>query len=73
MQPLVHYYEDVTVGVSVTVKGDAAEGIEQEIREFDEFAKTRLGEPLAKPEAAIVRTYIAWRLGMDKGQEQKNG
>ena len=61
------------MGITVTLDGEAAPEIDAEVERFNEFARTRLGEPLARPEAAIVRTYIAWRLGLDKKQEQKSG
>jgi hypothetical protein len=69
MSARVHGKEHVmgiTVRCDTPLNTTVAEAIDEEMAEFNEFARTRLGEALAKPEAAIVKTYIAWKLGLDR-------
>ena len=40
------------------------ENAHSEIEEFNSFAVKVLGEALARPERAIIKTYIAWKLGL---------
>jgi hypothetical protein len=45
------------------------QAVDKELDTFNSFSVEKLGEPLANPERAILKTYFAWKLGM--GQEQK--
>ncbi len=77
----------VEVKITGTIKVDrrsAEETVNAEIADFSKFAAENLGEPLARAEAAIVKTYIGWKLGfhetnvlgntgLDREKEQGNG
>jgi hypothetical protein len=43
--------------------------VDRDLDTFTQFMEQRGGEGLARPERAIVKTYLAWKLGL--AQEQK--
>lgn len=38
--------------------------VDADLKDFGVFMEMKLGEGLAKPERAIVKTYLAWKLGL---------
>ena len=45
--------------------------VDQDLEQFSAFCSSGLGEPLVPAERAILKTYIAWKLGL-ASTEKKN-
>ena len=43
--------------------------VNKSIDTFDRFMQDRGNDPLARPERAVIKTYLAWKLGL--AQEQR--
>lgn len=43
--------------------------VNRDLDTFEAFMRGHTGDPLARPERAIIKTYLAWKLGLH--QEQK--
>jgi hypothetical protein len=43
--------------------------VDDELKKFDEWFQGLGNDPLVKGERAIIKTYLAWKLGVVHGQE----
>jgi hypothetical protein len=41
--------------------------VDQDISQFNDWFQTKGNEALARSEYAIIKTYLAWKLGLAKG------
>ena len=44
--------------------------VDRDLSAFEVFMQERVGDGLARPERAIIKTYLAWKLGLGQEQEQ---
>lgn len=47
--------------------------VDRDLAEFAEFMRSISSEGLAHPELAILKTYLAWKLGLGTEEEQDAG
>lgn len=52
------------VQVRIEDDGHVEAQVDADLADFNKFCADRLGEPLALPERAIIKTYLAWKLGI---------
>jgi hypothetical protein len=55
-------------------EADARELVEgvvnRDLEAFGSFMEGHTGDPLARPERAIIKTYLAWKLGLHQEQAE---
>ena len=55
--------------LKVTVEGEVSSyevTVDEDIADFNEFFKSLGNDPIIKSEYAILKTYLAWKLGLVK-------
>lgn len=55
-------------GLESYSKEELARGMDFEVREFEEWFRKQGNSPLIGHERAILKTYIAWKTGCEKGK-----
>lgn len=58
--------EDWLVSEEPSDRAAARESVDLDIEGFDTFFRSIGNEPLTRPEKAIIKTYLAWKLGLVK-------
>lgn len=57
------------MNLDVVIKGEGGtieETVDADIREFDEFFRSLGNDPVTRPEKSIIKTWVAWKLGLMK-------
>jgi hypothetical protein len=47
-------------------KTPVEQDVDEDIRQFNEWFQTLGNDPLSRPERAIIKTYLAYKLGLVK-------
>lgn len=58
--------EDWLVTEEPADRVSAEESVNTDIQSFNDFFQGLGNEPLTRPEKAIIKTYLAWKLGLVK-------
>jgi hypothetical protein len=59
----------IKVKCQAGVPKDSEQEVDQDLEQFEQYVEARgLGPPLSKPERAIIKTYLYWKLWGAKGE-----
>jgi len=53
--------------VIANLEGTTEQEVDVDIQEFNEWFQGLGNDPLVRSEVAIIKTYLAWKLGLKKG------
>lgn len=59
----------INVTCQAGVPKDSEPEVDQDLEQFEQYVEARgLGPPLSKPERAIIKTYLYWKMWGAKGE-----
>ncbi len=60
--------EEVKVNTSSALGSALERLVDADIADFDDFFRGLGNDPISRPEKAIIKTFLAWKLGLMKKQ-----